>query len=112
MELDAARSAASRRPRVARSEDRQARAAASKRAGNYAIEVTLRRSNRTAMKAARRLLPAAPGLLRAELHATGGHVGFVAPSAAPRRFWAAERALDFVVETLHDCSDWRSAPAV
>ncbi len=46
----------------------------------------------------RRLLPAAPGLLRAELHATGGHVGFVAPSAAPRRFWAAERALDFLDE--------------
>ncbi len=47
----------------------------------------------------RRLLPTSPGLLRAELYATGGHVGFVAQSAAPRGFWAAERALDFLDET-------------
>lgn len=38
------------------------------------------------------------GLLRPELHATGGHVGFVARSAAPGRFWAAERVLDFLDE--------------
>lgn len=35
------------------------------------------------------------GRLRAELHATGGHVGFVARSVAPGWFWAAERVLDF-----------------
>ncbi len=31
-----------------------------------------------------------------EVLPTGGHVGFVAPTAAPGRFWAAERALDFL----------------
>jgi hypothetical protein len=31
-----------------------------------------------------------------ELLPTGGHVGFVAPTAAPGSFWAAERALDFL----------------
>ncbi len=34
--------------------------------------------------------------LCAELLPTGGHVGFVARSAAPGRFWAAERALHFL----------------
>jgi hypothetical protein len=40
------------------------------------------------------------GLVQAELHATGGHVGFVARSTAPGRFWAAERVLDFCGERL------------
>jgi predicted alpha/beta-fold hydrolase len=40
-------------------------------------------------------LPAS-GLVRREMHGTGGHVGFVARTTAPGRFWAAERALDFV----------------
>lgn len=31
-----------------------------------------------------------------EVTPTGGHVGFVAPSAAPGRFWAAERALEWL----------------
>lgn len=42
------------------------------------------------------VLPAGNGLLRAELLPTGGHVGFVAKSRAPGRFWAADRALDFL----------------
>jgi len=41
-------------------------------------------------------LPAS-GLVRRELLPTGGHLGFVAPSAAPGRFWAAEGALDFLL---------------
>ncbi len=35
-----------------------------------------------------------------ELVPTGGHVGFVAPSPAPGRFWAAGRALDFLEDAL------------
>lgn len=38
----------------------------------------------------------ANGLVHREVLATGGHVGFVAPSLAPGRFWAAERALNFL----------------
>jgi uncharacterized protein len=34
--------------------------------------------------------------VRLELLPTGGHVGFVAPTKAPRLFWAAERALAFL----------------
>ncbi len=34
--------------------------------------------------------------VRREMTTTGGHVGFVAPTAAPGRFWAAERALAFL----------------
>jgi predicted alpha/beta-fold hydrolase len=34
--------------------------------------------------------------VRLEVLATGGHVGFVAPTAAPGSFWAAERALGFL----------------
>ena len=34
--------------------------------------------------------------VRVEITATGGHVGFVGPSAAPGWFWAAERALRFI----------------
>jgi predicted alpha/beta-fold hydrolase len=44
-------------------------------------------------------LPAS-GLVEREMTATGGHVGFVAPSAAPGRFWGAERALEFVGRLL------------
>jgi predicted alpha/beta-fold hydrolase len=36
------------------------------------------------------------GIVERELHRTGGHVGFVGASRAPARFWAAERALDFL----------------
>jgi uncharacterized protein len=38
------------------------------------------------------------GLVEREMTRTGGHVGFVAPSAAPGRFWAAERAMGFLEE--------------
>jgi hypothetical protein len=40
-------------------------------------------------------LPAS-GRVSREMLATGGHVGFTAPSAAPARFWAAERALAYL----------------
>ena len=40
-------------------------------------------------------LPASGAVVR-EMLPTGGHVGFVAPTAAPGRFWAAERALAFL----------------
>lgn len=40
-------------------------------------------------------LPADGHVLR-EITPTGGHVGFVAPSAAPGSFWAGERALEFL----------------
>jgi len=36
------------------------------------------------------------GVVRREVLPTGGHVGFVAPTAAPGRFWAAERVLEFL----------------
>ena len=36
------------------------------------------------------------GLVSREITPTGGHVGSVAPSAAPGLFWAGERALDFL----------------
>jgi predicted alpha/beta-fold hydrolase len=39
--------------------------------------------------------PLSPSVAR-EMLPTGGHVGFVAPTAAPGRFWAAERALAFL----------------
>jgi uncharacterized protein len=42
-------------------------------------------------------LPAS-GLVRREMTATGGHVGFVAPTCAPGRFWAAERVLAFLAD--------------
>jgi predicted alpha/beta-fold hydrolase len=41
---------------------------------------------------------AASGLVRREMTATGGHVGFVAPTCAPGRFWAAERVLAFLAD--------------
>ena len=40
-------------------------------------------------------LPAS-GLVAREMLPTGGHVGFVAPTVAPGRFWAAERAMAFL----------------
>jgi predicted alpha/beta-fold hydrolase len=40
-------------------------------------------------------LPAS-GLVRREMTRTGGHVGFVAPTTAPGRFWAAERVMAFL----------------
>jgi uncharacterized protein len=40
-------------------------------------------------------LPAGGNVVR-ELLQTGGHVGFFAPSRAPGRFWAADRALAFL----------------
>jgi predicted alpha/beta-fold hydrolase len=39
--------------------------------------------------------PTGPGVHR-EITRTGGHVGFVARSAAPGWFWAADRALEFL----------------
>jgi predicted alpha/beta-fold hydrolase len=36
------------------------------------------------------------GRVRREILPTGGHVGFVAPTLAPGRFWAAERILEFL----------------
>jgi predicted alpha/beta-fold hydrolase len=36
-----------------------------------------------------------PSCVCLEMLPTGGHVGFVAPTRAPGRFWAAERLLDF-----------------
>jgi predicted alpha/beta-fold hydrolase len=36
------------------------------------------------------------GLVRREMLPTGGHVGFVAPTSAPGRFWAAERVMAFL----------------
>ena len=40
-------------------------------------------------------LPAS-GLVAREMLPTGGHVGFVAPTVAPGRFWAAERVMAFL----------------
>jgi len=40
-------------------------------------------------------LPAS-GRVQREITRTGGHVGFVAPTRAPGRFWAAERAMRFL----------------
>jgi uncharacterized protein len=40
------------------------------------------------------------GLVQREMTSSGGHVGFVAPTAAAGRFWAAERVLAFVTGAL------------
>lgn len=40
-------------------------------------------------------LPAS-GVVRREVVPTGGHVGFVGPTCAPGRFWAAERVVAFL----------------
>lgn len=42
-------------------------------------------------------LPAS-GVVRREMPATGGHVGFVGPTKAAGRFWAAERVMGFLQE--------------
>jgi predicted alpha/beta-fold hydrolase len=36
------------------------------------------------------------GLVQRQMTSSGGHVGFVAPTSAPGRFWAAERVLAFL----------------
>jgi predicted alpha/beta-fold hydrolase len=54
-------------------------------------------------------LPAS-GLVRREMTATGGHVGFVAPTSAPGRFWAAERVMAFAEEAAGDARDDVEAP--
>jgi predicted alpha/beta-fold hydrolase len=36
------------------------------------------------------------GSIQREMTATGGHVGFVGPTSAPGRFWAAERVMAYV----------------
>ena len=38
------------------------------------------------------------GFVQREILPTGGHVGFVAPTSAPGRFWAAERVMEFLEE--------------
>ena len=53
-------------------------------------------------------LPAS-GLVARDLAPSGGHVGFVAPTEAPGRFWAAERALGCLAEKLH-ASETPGAP--
>lgn len=40
------------------------------------------------------------GTVTREVLPTGGHVGFVAPTYAPGRFWAAERILGFLEERI------------
>lgn len=45
------------------------------------------------------------GLVAQEIHPTGGHVGFSAKTTAPGRFWAAERAMEFLAEKV-----WRRTP--
>jgi predicted alpha/beta-fold hydrolase len=45
-------------------------------------------------------LPAS-GCVEREIWPTGGHVGFVGPTQAPGRFWAAERVLDFLESYSH-----------
>jgi predicted alpha/beta-fold hydrolase len=49
-------------------------------------------------------LPAS-GLVQREMTPTGGHVGFVAPTTAPGRFWAAERAMAFAASALGQRAD-------
>jgi hypothetical protein len=46
-------------------------------------------------------LPAS-GLVHREMLATGGHVGFVAPTRAPGCFWAAAKVLDFLESCIGD----------
>jgi hypothetical protein len=62
-------------------------------------------------------LPAS-GLVVREMPASGGHVGFAGRTAAPGRFWAAERIVDFVAaafagreRTLSRAAAPRTAPA-
>jgi predicted alpha/beta-fold hydrolase len=55
-------------------------------------------------------LPAA-GIVQREVLPTGGHVGFVAPTCAPGRFWAAERILSFLEGALDVRPGELAAPA-
>jgi predicted alpha/beta-fold hydrolase len=59
----------------------------------------------------RRFLLPAPGRVRFEIATTGGHVGFVGPTRAPGRLWAAERSLDFLAEHLGEGDRGPSAGA-
>jgi predicted alpha/beta-fold hydrolase len=52
------------------------------------------------VESVRRFAPPSGSPVRLELTRTGGHVGFVAPSAAPGQFWAAERVQSFLEEEL------------
>jgi hypothetical protein len=52
--------------------------------------------------------PLSPAVRR-EITPTGGHVGFVAPSRAPRFFWAPERVLTFLEGALDRGAVARSA---
>ena len=49
-------------------------------------------------------LPAS-GLVQREMTSTGGHVGFVAATTAPGRFWAAERVMAFVTRAVDRKAD-------
>jgi uncharacterized protein len=40
------------------------------------------------------------GSVRVEVSPTGGHVGFLGPSCAPGHFWAADRVMAFVEDTV------------
>jgi uncharacterized protein len=42
------------------------------------------------------------GTVRREMLPTGGHVGFVAPTLTPGRFWAGERGLAFLEPVVWD----------
>jgi predicted alpha/beta-fold hydrolase len=48
------------------------------------------------------------GTVLREILPTGGHTGFVAPTAAPGRFWAGERALAFLESHLPTSAMLRS----
>ena len=49
------------------------------------------------------------GVVTREILPTGGHVGFTAPTEAPGRFWAAERALQFLNPWLRSSGTARSS---
>jgi uncharacterized protein len=53
----------------------------------------------------RRFLLPAPPRVRFEIATTGGHVGFVGPTRAPGRLWAAERSLDFLTEEVGESEE-------
>jgi predicted alpha/beta-fold hydrolase len=51
------------------------------------------------------------GLVRREILPTGGHVGFVAPTLAPGRFWAAERVMEFLEPAMGGALSAERRPA-
>jgi hypothetical protein len=51
------------------------------------------------------------GNVRLEVLPTGGHVGFVAPTAAPGRFWAAERVMEFLESVMGGALSAEPRPA-